>query len=151
LSPLKGLKRDLQVHQLCDEIALERLEEPAVAEYLQAEFPNANLPAELANLIHRHSDGNALFMVAIVQDMIKKGLIAESKGSWKLTKPLADIDPGVPDTLQLMLEGQFDQLGEPEQRILQSASVAGERFSVWSVSSTSEMDSEQIERRCESL
>ena len=41
-TPLKGLKQDLQVHHLCAEIALERLEEPAIAEYLATEFPNAS-------------------------------------------------------------------------------------------------------------
>jgi hypothetical protein len=36
-SSLKGLKQDLQVHRLCSEIALERLEEPLIAEYLATE------------------------------------------------------------------------------------------------------------------
>jgi DNA-binding winged helix-turn-helix (wHTH) protein len=43
-SSLKGLKHDLQVHQLCSEIALERLEEPLIAEYLATEFSRGNLP-----------------------------------------------------------------------------------------------------------
>src|SRR5262245_14467836 len=74
-SSLKGLKQDLQVHNLCAEIALERLPEPAIAEYLATEFPSASLPPGLANLIYRHSGGNPLFMEGIVQDMMKKGLI----------------------------------------------------------------------------
>src|SRR5215468_12323054 len=37
-SSLKALKQDLQVHQLCSEIALERLDEQAIREYLALEF-----------------------------------------------------------------------------------------------------------------
>src|SRR6266851_8535434 len=151
-SSLRGLKQDLQVHQLCSEIALERLEEPSIAEYLATEFSRGNLPAGLATLIYRHSGGNALFMVAIVQDMLKRGLIAQDKdGAWRLTTHLETIAPSVPETLQQMLEAQFDQLSAPEQQILKSASVAGERFSVWTISTTLDLGPDQIEDLCDQL
>src|SRR5262249_23941782 len=120
-SPLKGMKEDLQVHGLCREIALERLEESEIAKYLGTEF-SGTLPNGLARLIHSHSGGNALFMVALVQDMMKKGLIIEDKEGLRLTAPLRKIDPGVPESLQQMLEGQIDLLSPVEQTILESAS-----------------------------
>jgi len=150
-SPLKGLKQDLLVHHLCSEIALERLEEPEIAEYLAGEFGDGNLPSSLASLIYRHSGGNPLFMVAIVEDMVKRGLIAQEEGRWALTKPLEEIAPGVPETLQRMLEVQFEQLSAPEQQVLQTASVAGERFSVWAITAILEMETEQLEDLCEGL
>jgi len=151
-SSLRGLKQDLQVHQLCSEIALERLEEPSIAEYLATEFSRGNLPAGLATLIYRHSGGNALFMVAIVQDMLKRGLIAQDKdGAWRLTTHLETIAPSVPETLQQMLEAQFDQLSAPEQRVVKSASVAGERFSVWTISTMLDLSPNQIEDVCDQL
>src|SRR5262249_58205221 len=72
-SPLKRLKQDLKVHHLCGEIALERLEESDIAEYLAAEF-EGNVPSDLAKVVQRHSGGNALFMVSLVQDMVKQRL-----------------------------------------------------------------------------
>jgi predicted ATPase len=149
-SPLKGMKQDLQVRDLCREIALERLEEYDVAQYLATEF-SGTMPAGLAGVIHRHSGGNALFMVALVQDMIKRGLIIEDKEGVHLAAPVWNIDPGVPDTLQHMLEAQIDQLSPAERSILQSASVIGERFSVWSISTTVELGPDQIEHICEAL
>ena len=149
--PMKGLKQDMQVHHLCTEVALERLEEPAIAEYLQKEFPQASFPAGLAKLIYRHSGGNALFMVAIVQDMVKQGLIAQSRGAWTLTKPLKDIDPGVPETLQQMLDLQFSQLSVEERQILNSGSVVGDQFSVWAIRPTLEMETGRIEDLLEGL
>ena len=150
-NPVKGLKEDLHVHHLCDEIALERLEESAITQYLATKFVGGGLPSELARLIYRHSGGNALFMVTMVEDMVKRGLIAQDKGGWRLAVPLKDVHPGVPETLQRMLEAQFDQLSALEQRVLRSASVAGERFSAWAIAATLDAAPDQAEDLCERL
>ena len=72
------------IHNLSHEVSLERLEEPDVAKYLDVKFVDRDFPAGFANLIYRHSGGNALFMVTILQDMVKKGLIAQVGGRWVL-------------------------------------------------------------------
>src|SRR6516162_8752998 len=105
---------------------MERLEEPDVADYLTKTFTAESLPPGLANVVHQNSGGNPLFMVAIVQDMASKGLIAVDGGRLILTMPLRDIYPGIPETLQQMLEIQLERLSPDELSILQSASVAGE-------------------------
>ena len=150
-SSLKGLKQDLQVHNLCAEIALERLPESAVAEYLTTEFPNSSLPLGMANLIYRHSEGSPLFMVAIVQDMIKKGLISHDDDKWILTKPLETIDPGVPQSLQQMLEVQFERLTPAERQALEAGSVVGEHFSAWVIATALEETPNRIEDLCDEL
>jgi len=45
------LKQDLLVHQLFDEILLERLERADVSQYLAAKYAIGNFPAGFANLI----------------------------------------------------------------------------------------------------
>lgn len=85
-SALKLLKQELLAHHLCTELALEGLEDAEIAEYLAAKFPGSNLPGELVNLIQKHSAGNALFTIAIVEDLVKKGMISGSEGNWKLSK-----------------------------------------------------------------
>jgi DNA-binding winged helix-turn-helix (wHTH) protein/tetratricopeptide (TPR) repeat protein len=150
-NPLKVLKQDLLIHRLCTELALEHLEESDVADYLIAEFPGADFPWGLAGLIHRQSGGNALFMTAIVRDMVDKGVIVEDGGRWALTGPLADVAPRVPATLQQMLEAQFARLSAAEQRILSYASVAGDRFSVWALTTEPDLRSDEIENACEGL
>jgi len=150
-SPLKSFKQDLLIHTLCEELLLERLEKTEIGKYLEAKFPGNSLPSGLSNLVYQHSGGNPLFMVAIVQGLLKDGLIAQEQGRWTLTKPLQSIDPGVPDTLQQMIELQFGLLNASEQRILKCASVAGERFSVWTITRALDIDPGQIEDLCESL
>src|SRR6266478_2637598 len=46
---------------------------------------------------------------------------------------------------------QFQQLSPAEQRILRSASVAGERFSVWAIATAAEIDPDSVEGVCEGL
>src|SRR6266850_1658300 len=150
-SGLKALKQDLQVHNLCTEIALERLPEPAIAEYLGTEFPDASLPSAMSNLVHRHSGGNPLFMVAIIQDLVKRGLIAQEDGHWKLTTSLETIDPGVPQSLQQMLEVQFERLTATEQRALEAGSVVGEHFSAWTIATALDEKPDHLEDVCDEL
>jgi DNA-binding winged helix-turn-helix (wHTH) protein/tetratricopeptide (TPR) repeat protein len=150
-SPLKALKQDLVIHSLSHEIALERLEESDVVEYLAIEFPESDFPAGFANLLYRHSGGNALFMVTILQDMVKKGLIGRTAGRWTLMVPLENVELSVPETLDQLIEAQFQQLSDVEQLILKSASVAGDRFSVWAITTAVDIDPESIEDACEGL
>jgi DNA-binding winged helix-turn-helix (wHTH) protein/tetratricopeptide (TPR) repeat protein len=150
-SPLKTLKQDLLVHGLCREISLERLEESDVAEYLKLEFPDGDLWERLSSVVYRQSGGNALFMVAILQDMVKKGLLRTAQGHWSLTVPLEDVALSVPETLDQLIEVQFQQLCPDEQRVLRSASVAGEHFSVWAIATATELDVSVIGEICERL
>jgi predicted ATPase len=59
--PLRAVKQDLAVHQLCEEVAVSPLDEAEVAKYLAADSSEANLPEGLAASLNRHSSGNPLF------------------------------------------------------------------------------------------
>lgn len=150
-SPLKALKQDLLLHRLCEEIALERLSEKDVTSYLASRSPNGAVPRGMANLVYRHSGGNPLFMTAIVEEMAKKGQVAEQGGRWTLSGPVDTLDPGIPQTLQQMLQMQFERLEVDEQRILRCSSVCGERFSSWATSTMLEDDTANVEELCDRL
>ena len=92
--PLKTLKQDLLIHQLCREIALEPLTEGEVAEYLTIETPGVALPQGLPALIHRHSEGNPLFMVSILDDLRDRGVIAVENGTWQIKRAARDHPSG---------------------------------------------------------
>ncbi len=139
------------LRHLCHEVAIECLEEPDVADYLGTMFHPESIPAGFSSTIHQNSGGNPLFMSAIVQDMLGKGLIAEVHGRLVLAAPVEEIYPGIPETLQQMLETQLEQLDAEHRRILQSASVAGERFSVWAACAPTELSAASIEEHCDGL
>src|SRR5262249_940593 len=79
-SPFKTLKQDLLLHHLATEVLLERLNEEDVAAYLLAEFAEADLPAGLSKIIHRHSDGNGRGCNSYSGDRFEKGAISNSPG-----------------------------------------------------------------------
>ena len=152
--PLNVLKQDLLVHQLCREIPLEPLGEGEVAEYLAAESSGASLPDGLSNLLYQHSEGNPLFMVTALDDMIERGLISWNKGSWQLRDALKGIDLEVPKNLQQMIEVQIDRLSHEEKRVLEVASlesVGRSRFAVAPSAAAGDLDPQLFEDVCETL
>jgi DNA-binding winged helix-turn-helix (wHTH) protein/tetratricopeptide (TPR) repeat protein len=150
-SPLKGLKQDLSVHRLSYELKLERLQESDVADYIAAEFSPGDVPPGLATVIHRHSDGNPLFMTAMLDHLVQRGVLAQVHGRWAMTVPLEQADPGAPDTLKQLLEMQLQYLSEADQQVLKCASVAGQNFTVWSVGAMLPDDASHVEQTCEAL
>ena len=150
-SPLKTLKQDLLLHHLGSEVALERLREPDVADYLAAEFVGSELPPGLAAVIHRHSDGNPLFMTAMLDHLAQQGVLSQAGGRWRMTVPLEAVDPGVPETLRQMLEVQLQHLSREERQLLKCASVAGQHFTAWSIATMLASDSSDVEEQCAAL
>src|SRR4029079_14280171 len=61
--PLRNVKQELQLHQLCHELPLEYLSLDSVREFLELACPQHDFPAALVNMIHHRTEGNPLFMV----------------------------------------------------------------------------------------
>jgi predicted ATPase len=149
--PLKTVKQDLLVHQLCREIALEPLTEAEVAEYLAIESPGAHVTEGLAELIYRHSEGNPLFMVAVLDHMRDRGVIAVENGNWQIKVPLESIHLETPESLRQMIELQIERLSPEEQHVLETASVTGTSFPANVNALGTSVDQEKFEIVCEDL
>jgi tetratricopeptide (TPR) repeat protein len=149
--PLKRLKQDLLIHRLCQEITLTPLEKTDVAEYLAAEAPGGSLPPGFDGLIHRHSEGNPLLMVATLDHMTGRGLISRENGEWRLRVPIEEIEVDVPETLRQMIEAHIERLTGEQQRALEVASVAGVLFSASVGAIPTNLDEEKFEDLCDEL
>ena len=149
--PLKVLKQELLVHRLCQEIALEPLSEADIAEYLTAPSSEAGHPPGLAELMHRHSGGNPLFMVAALEHLTQRGMISRDSSSWQLRLPLEQIVVGVPEGLRHMIEAQIERLSMEEQWALEAASIIGAAFAVEVGAATADLAPEEFEDLCDKL
>lgn len=149
--PLKALKADLLLHELCREITLPPLGEAEVAEYLTAESSEVSAPEGFANLVYHHTEGNPLFIVAALEHMTERGLISRESGALKLRVPLEEIALGVPQKLRRMIEAQIDGLTLDEQRALEAASVAGMVFSTEVCAAAANLGPEIFEDLCQEL
>jgi DNA-binding winged helix-turn-helix (wHTH) protein len=153
---LRGRIPDLLVHRLCREIALTPLSEAEVEEYLAIQSPAGRPPASrpppgLSALVHRHSDGNPLFMVAALEHMAKRSLLTRVDGRWELRVPLEQIEFEVPEDLRHMIEAQLEPLSAQEQSALELASIAGVAFAASVISALAPIDSHSVEDLYEEL
>lgn len=150
-SPLRLLEQDLLVHHLCHEISLTRLSEADIERYLAREYPSSSIGKSLSAPIHQHSDGNPLFMLAILDRLVQTGVIARVGDRWTVAAPPKNLRLEIPETLQQMLETQLAGLGAAEQQFLRAASVAGGRFSAWAASALLDLDIAQVEEFFEKM
>jgi DNA-binding winged helix-turn-helix (wHTH) protein/predicted ATPase len=148
--PLKAAKRELELHGQCEEIPLEFLSVSAVADYLSRRFAQSQWPAEFARMLQRRTDGNPLFLVNIVDDLLAQGQIHEVDGRWVLSVPVKDLAMEAPETLSQMVEKQIERLTPDEHAMLMVASVAGAEFSA-AVATVDGIGVQEGERRCEAL
>jgi predicted ATPase len=145
--PLRAVKQELEIHRQCEEIRLDFISESAVAEYVGVCFPG--VPAKLARLVYRRTDGNPLFMVNLTDYLVAKEFIVQVNDRWKLKDRPGEV--GVPESLRAMIERQVERLSPQDQRMLEAASVAGLEFSDVLVGDVLEKDCEEIQERCEGL
>src|SRR5499425_3697552 len=131
--PLRWVKDELQVHGHCEEMPLEFLSAAAVGQYICRRFPKHALPPELARSLHRNTEGNPLFLVNTIDDLIGQGQLREIEGQWQLSGPAEDIAARAPETLWQLVEKQVERLTADEQSVLRAASVAGVEFSAAAV------------------
>jgi predicted ATPase len=148
--PVKAAKQELQVHGHCREVALDFLNVAAVDALLARRFPGHRLPAELAGVLHRTTDGNPLFLLNTLDYLIGEGRLREADGHWTLEGPLRDVALGTPQTLWQMVERQIDRLPAEAQAMLAVASVAGAELSA-AVAVAGGIDPAEGERRCAAL
>jgi predicted ATPase len=149
--PLKGLKQDLVTRKLCVEMGLHPLQKSAVGEYLVRQLNQPKPPSGLTGFLHQHSEGNPLFMIAVLEHLISQDYLRRQDDLWQLTMPLAEIDMGVPFALSSLIELQIERLDPADQRLLEAASLIGVVFPAWAAAAALNQDLEEIEDQYEKL
>jgi len=149
--PLRALIQDLRVRRQCEDIALPFLRGPHVAAYLAQRFGGHAFQPELARAVHQRTDGNPLFMVRVVDELVALRVLEEEDGRWRLRTPLAEIAAAVPESLRLLIEKQIARLEPEAQRVLEVASVLGWEFTAASVAAGLATDALAVEESCDAL
>lgn len=151
--PLKAVRQELQIHGQCQELALELLSEDEVAEYLSRRFvmTMSDQRAALARMIHRRTDGNPLFIVNVVSDVVRQGFLTERNGRWELRVEIEAVGNTVPENVRHMIDQQVERLSDKERHLLEVGSVVGMEFSSAVVAAALEDDEQEVVRYCEAL
>jgi predicted ATPase len=153
--PLREVKQELQLHRQCRELALDFLSKTAVQQYLTQRFGGDTvnqLPlAALGLAIHRRTDGNPLFMVAMLDHLVRQGALRQTEGTWALETRIDEVSAEIPDDLRQLIEKQLDRLSPEEQKVLEVASVAGVEFSAAAVAAGALAEVGTVEEHCARL
>jgi predicted ATPase len=140
--PLGELAQTLTLRGQSSALALELLTTAEVAQYLALHFGETPGTADLAQAVYRHTNGNPLFMVTVVETLVQQRAGREGVGATVL---------GVPESLRLMIEQQLTGLSVEEQRVLEAASVAGMVCSAAAVAAGAGATVEEVEEQCVGL
>src|SRR5262249_11900454 len=133
----------------CKELLVNLLTESEVATYLTKRFPARSMLRELARVIHQRTDGNALFMVQLVNSLVSQLQVGKTDGLWEVRDEAEKVC--LPDTLRQLIEYKLEKLHPEERRLLEAASVTGREFGAAAVASAIGDETVQIEERCAEL
>jgi DNA-binding winged helix-turn-helix (wHTH) protein len=141
--PLAGIKQELHAHGQCEELVVERLGTADVSDYVARRLGAAAGPA-LGPVVHARTEGNALFMVNLVEYARTAGLVGTGEAA-------AALAAAVPETLRQMIGKQLGDLGDETRGLLEVASVAGVQFTAAGVAAGAQCAVETVERACDAL
>jgi predicted ATPase len=128
------------------------LRKAAVAELIGRELDEPEPPAGLADFVYLRSEGNPLFVTALVEHLIAQCfLVRNGHGQWERRAPFEEMEASVPDQLARMIEMEIGRLSEHEQHMLEAASLMRVAFPAWAVAAALQKDSLETEEACDAL
>jgi DNA-binding winged helix-turn-helix (wHTH) protein/tetratricopeptide (TPR) repeat protein len=149
--PLPAVLTELQQHGRCAELALDYLSEAAVTAYLGQRFRGTRCAAALARVLHQRTHGNPLFVIAVVEEILRQQVLRHAPAGWILERGVEAISTLVPATLRTLIEHQLAQCSPEVQTLLEAASVAGVEFAAAAVAAGLERTEDDIETQCATL
>jgi predicted ATPase len=148
--PLRGMVQELCGRGQGVELRLEFLPAEDVAAYVARRL-GGPVAAPLAAYVYERTDGNALFMVNIVDHLVQQRLVVRREGQWALREGADAKVASLPEGLQQFLMRRIEDLPPEVRRLLEAASVVGEEFAVAAVAAGAQYPAEDVEARCDAL
>ena len=148
--PVRDLKQRLMQQRQCREIAPDLLTAADTASYLAARLEAAPPPG-LAGVVYQRTDGNPLFMVMVVDELLAAGRLTADENGWVVRDGLDAVAAEVPDGVRQMVERQIERLAPHDVEVLEAAALARAEFSAALVAAALDDDPLIVEQRCEYL
>lgn len=122
-----GRRRSLSRDQRFHEIALRRLDEDELREWLGAIFRRADTSDALVPYLYRQSEGNPFLVVQLLRALVEEGALHQAEGRWEWRQ---DARVQLPVGISDLMARRLERLTGDAQRILTSAAVIGRTFDV---------------------
>jgi predicted ATPase len=144
---LRAIVAELRHHPQYAELRLDALSAAATAAYLRQRCGEQSIPTGLPQLVHQRTGGNPLFLVAMVDELERQGLLETAEDASGSPGALAALRELIPISLRQSIEQHLEQLSEADQALLEAASVAGSTFAVAAVAAGVAQAPETLEVR----
>ena len=150
----RAMMRELEGRGLCERLDLELLTPGDVAAYVSARIDGEGTE-DVATAIYERSNGNALFMVNLLEHLIEAHAIRRRDGHWVVDGASAALAQ-IPEGLRSFIQSRLDALSGEDRELLEAASVVGVEFAAAAACAGlphagEERGPERIETRLESL
>jgi predicted ATPase len=145
--PIRTVMTELTQHQQGAELPLDYLSEGEVAAYCRQRLQEPSLSAALVYVLHQRTHGHPLFLVMLVDELQRQGLLHEEAAGWDVSKAVGSIRSAIPESLRHIIEQQLHQVQPEDQGLLEAASIAGRIFSAAVVAAAVNQATEDIEAR----
>jgi DNA-binding winged helix-turn-helix (wHTH) protein/tetratricopeptide (TPR) repeat protein len=142
--PLGPLRRELRLHRLCEEIALDPFSETEVANYIAQRSPSLARDEAFVRALHERTDGVPLFVSSVITDVMEgtdEGADMESR--------LAAV--AVPENLAAIIDHYIARLGGEQRALLAAAAVCGVEFRVDTLALAQGRDIASVALACDEL
>jgi len=148
---LREVVDEIAVHGLCEMLPLAPLTVLDLQEYLRRRFGHDPGVPILAAAVHGRTEGNPLFAVTVIGDLLAQGALQQREEGWDLGHAALAVRETVPETVRQLIERQVASLGGPERHVLEAGSVAGAEFSIAGVAAALGEPAADVEARCADL
>jgi DNA-binding winged helix-turn-helix (wHTH) protein/tetratricopeptide (TPR) repeat protein len=149
--PLERARQEL--HANTEEMRLAPLSAADVHAYVDARFGGAprDQMRRLAARVHERTDGNALFMVDMVNDLVAQEALVWRDGRWRVEESIAQATGRVPPGLRELVARRLERLTPAMRAALEVASVVGDEFAVSTVAAALDEPVEMVEDQLDEL
>ncbi|MBN1755585.1 tetratricopeptide repeat protein [bacterium] len=131
------------------ELELPPLPHDDISDLISQRFPHNDFPSDFAHKLEEHSEGNPLFITEVLESIVEGGgIIQNSQGTYTLDMDILD---QLPNSVQGVISGRINRLQEEMRKILDYASVGGEKFAAQIVEKVVNMDELELAEHLEDL
>lgn len=122
--PLNGLRRELHLHGLCEEIVLDSFSEAEVAQYVAQRSTSLASDEGFVRTLHERTEGVPLFVASMTSDVA-----ARAAQSGLHSAALLANSP-VPESLLAIIDHYLTKLSSEQRPLLSAAAVCGLEFRI---------------------
>ncbi|HET9577215.1 MAG TPA: AAA family ATPase [Usitatibacter sp.] len=145
--PLGALRRELRLHELCEEIVLDPFSESEIEQFVAQRAPSIAPDEGLVRALHERTDGVPLFVAQILVDLARGSGQASDAGS--PAERIARM--AVPENLAGIIHHYFDKLPDAQRDLLSAAAVCGVEFRLKTLAGVVGSDEAAVAQACDSL